>query len=190
MRVGHKYTTGNRYSADSERELATCHADLQSIFRRVLPLMDHTVLVGRRGPADQQAAFRRGTSKARWPLSKHNCPLVPEASALVPRNQWFAILETSKWPEDLDTLSMAVDVAPYNPALGGVHWGNKGSSIQRQAALRGFVLLAGIALGTAAMLRDLGVIEHGLRWGGDWDSDKDLSDQTFDDLAHFELVKL
>jgi hypothetical protein len=27
----------------------------------------------------------------------------------------------------------------------------------------------------------------GLRWGGDWDSDKDFSDQNFDDLVHWEL---
>jgi peptidoglycan L-alanyl-D-glutamate endopeptidase CwlK len=26
-----------------------------------------------------------------------------------------------------------------------------------------------------------------LRWGGDWDGDGDLSDQTFNDLVHFEL---
>ena len=28
-----------------------------------------------------------------------------------------------------------------------------------------------------------------LRWGGDWDSDKDFNDQTFNDLVHFELRK-
>ena len=27
-----------------------------------------------------------------------------------------------------------------------------------------------------------------IRWGGDWDGDNDLDDQTFDDLVHFELV--
>lgn len=27
-----------------------------------------------------------------------------------------------------------------------------------------------------------------VRWGGDWDSDRDLDDQTFMDLVHFELV--
>ena len=26
-----------------------------------------------------------------------------------------------------------------------------------------------------------------LRWGGDWDGDGDRSDQSFDDLVHFEL---
>lgn len=28
-----------------------------------------------------------------------------------------------------------------------------------------------------------------IRYGGDWDSDKDFSDQKFDDLVHFELVE-
>lgn len=27
-----------------------------------------------------------------------------------------------------------------------------------------------------------------IRWGGDWDSDGDLNDQTFNDLVHFELA--
>jgi hypothetical protein len=27
-----------------------------------------------------------------------------------------------------------------------------------------------------------------IRWGGDWDSDGDLTDQTFDDLFHLEVV--
>lgn len=27
-----------------------------------------------------------------------------------------------------------------------------------------------------------------IRWGGDWDLDTDLKDNTFDDLPHFELI--
>lgn len=45
-----------------------------------------------------------------------------------------------------------------------------------------FILMAGIIKGVASML---GVK---IRWGGDWDSDNDLKDQTFFDLAHFELL--
>jgi peptidoglycan L-alanyl-D-glutamate endopeptidase CwlK len=26
-----------------------------------------------------------------------------------------------------------------------------------------------------------------VRWGGDWDGDRDIDDQTFDDLPHFEF---
>ena len=28
-----------------------------------------------------------------------------------------------------------------------------------------------------------------IRWGGDWDGDGEFTDQTFDDLAHFEIVR-
>jgi peptidoglycan L-alanyl-D-glutamate endopeptidase CwlK len=41
--------------------------------------------------------------------------------------------------------------------------------------------LAGHILGTA---NRIGV---DLRWGGDWDGDNDYSDQSFNDLVHFEL---
>ena len=28
-----------------------------------------------------------------------------------------------------------------------------------------------------------------LRWGGDWDRDTEVRDNTFDDLVHFEIVE-
>jgi len=30
---------------------------------------------------------------------------------------------------------------------------------------------------------------HSLRWGGDWDGDMDPTDQSFNDLVHFEIVR-
>jgi peptidoglycan L-alanyl-D-glutamate endopeptidase CwlK len=39
------------------------------------------------------------------------------------------------------------------------------------------------------MLFEIGAIKHRIRWGGDWDMDNDLSDNTFNDLVHFELYK-
>ena len=46
---------------------------------------------------------------------------------------------------------------------------------------RRYYILAGIMLAVA--------VEHGvkLRWGGDWDGDGTLTDQTFNDLPHFEI---
>jgi len=32
-------------------------------------------------------------------------------------------------------------------------------------------------------------MDIGIRWGGDWDMDKDLNDQSFMDLCHFELLQ-
>jgi peptidoglycan LD-endopeptidase CwlK len=45
-----------------------------------------------------------------------------------------------------------------------------------------FTLFAGFVLGTAAAQ---GVR---VRWGGDWDGDRDVKDNSFDDLVHFELL--
>lgn len=47
---------------------------------------------------------------------------------------------------------------------------------------------AGRVLGTADMLYTMGEIGHRLRWGGDWDGDNDMRDNTFNDLPHFELL--
>jgi len=45
-----------------------------------------------------------------------------------------------------------------------------------------FYLFAGYVLGVAQML---GIR---LRWGGDWDSDWNVQEETFKDLVHWELV--
>jgi|TARA_Y100000361_G_scaffold59315_1_gene51917 peptidoglycan L-alanyl-D-glutamate endopeptidase CwlK len=62
--------------------------------------------------------------------------------------------------------SIAVDVTPYP-----VDYEN----IDRHYYFGGFVL--GIA-------ESMGI---DIRWGGDWDSDRETKDQTFNDLVHFEL---
>ncbi len=74
--------------------------------------------------------------------------------------------------------SLAVDVAPYP-----IEW--KGDKSRAR-----FYLLAGYFFMASEKLYEDGVIEHKLRWGGDWDSDKDFKDQSFDDLPHFELIKV
>jgi len=66
-----------------------------------------------------------------------------------------------------DKPSLAVDVAPYP-----VKW----TDYQRFYAFAGYVI---------ATAQQMGIK---VRWGGDWDSDRDFSDQTFNDLVHFELV--
>jgi len=77
-----------------------------------------------------------------------------------------------QWPdsnhnvEDPEELAKAFDLAPYP-----INWKHKGE----------FILLGGIVL---AVAHEMGV---SIRWGGDWDGDKDLNDQSFDDLVHFEI---
>jgi len=62
--------------------------------------------------------------------------------------------------------ALAVDVVPWP-----VDWSDRNK----------FYFFSGIVHGIAAQLKIK------IRWGGDWDSDKDLNDQTFNDLPHFEL---
>lgn len=73
------------------------------------------------------------------------------------------------WPQSKHNLapSQAVDVIPYP-----IDWNDA----------RRFTYLAGIVKGVASQL---GIV---IRWGGDWDSDNNFKDQTFNDLPHFELV--
>lgn len=64
------------------------------------------------------------------------------------------------------TPSNAVDVAPYP-----IDWSDR----------ERFHLFAGYVLGIA---NEMGI---SIRWGGDWDRDTEVKDNSFDDLVHFEL---
>ena len=63
--------------------------------------------------------------------------------------------------------SRAVDVAPYP-----IDW----NDTDRWRAFGGYVL--GVAE----------VLEIPIRWGGDWDGDREFKDQNLVDLPHFELL--
>lgn len=64
--------------------------------------------------------------------------------------------------------SNAVDVAPYP-----VNWKDE----------KRFYFFAGYV---KAKAEEMGIK---IRWGGDWDSDTQVMDQTFFDLPHFEVVE-
>lgn len=74
----------------------------------------------------------------------------------------------------LSNPSMAVDVSPYPIPE---NWGETDAKEMVK-----FYHFAGYV---KAVADDLKIK---IRWGGDWDSDKDFNDQTFDDLVHWELI--
>lgn len=84
-------------------------------------------------------------------------------------------LSQLKWPQSKHNKkpSMAVDVAPYP-----IDWQD----------LDRFRYFAGYVMGVADTLHSDGLISHRLRWGGDWDRDTQVKDNSFNDLPHFELV--
>lgn len=64
--------------------------------------------------------------------------------------------------------SKAVDVAPYP-----INWNDLGS----------FYMFAGYVIRVAEEFNIK------LRYGGDWDTDKKTTDQSFNDLLHFEIIE-
>jgi len=72
------------------------------------------------------------------------------------------------WPKSMHNHhpSLAVDVAPFP-----IDWENTNR----------FFYQAGLVEGVARMMG------LSIRFGGDWDSDKDFGDQHFNDLPHFEI---
>jgi len=80
-------------------------------------------------------------------------------------------LSKLRWPQSTHnkTPSRGIDVAPYPIP----DWNNP----------RPFDHFAGLVRGVA---NEQGIT---IRWGGDWDGDFDLSDQSFNDLVHFEVLE-
>ena len=90
----------------------------------------------------------------------------------------FPQLSKVKWPNSAHNavapkLVEAADVIPYP-----VDWKDTDR----------FYHFGGYVLGTAQQLLDQGKMKHRISWGGDWDGDTDLKDQTFIDFPHFELI--
>lgn len=79
-----------------------------------------------------------------------------------------------KYPESKHNKqpSLAADVVPYP-----VDWTDT----------KRFYYFGGYVLGVASRLYAEGKMNHRVRWGGDWDGDRQNADQTFHDLPHFEL---
>jgi len=61
-----------KFSKISRDRLATCHADLQKVMNAAIKRSDFSILCGYRGAKEQNDAFERGTSKLKFPNSKHN----------------------------------------------------------------------------------------------------------------------
>lgn len=60
------------FSRISKQRLSTCHTDLQAVCNELIKQYDFSVLQGYRGEQEQNAAFEKGNSKVRYPLSAHN----------------------------------------------------------------------------------------------------------------------
>lgn len=60
------------FSKVSKDRLSTADVKLQDICNEAIKTMDFSVLCGHRDKVAQDLAYAQGTSKLRWPKSKHN----------------------------------------------------------------------------------------------------------------------
>jgi peptidoglycan LD-endopeptidase CwlK len=160
-----------RYSAKSLSELFTAHLDLQVLFQDIVEDFDNKVLQGKRTEEEQRRNVESGKSKTM--NSKHVYPLDEPSLAL------DVAPYPLEWPQLRELLTEVEDLiavgAPQPELEEAVH--NYAKTLAR------FYYFGGYVLGRAD--------ERGLkiRWGGDWDGDREVRDQDFDDTVHFELVR-
>lgn len=98
---------------------------------------------------------------------KHFDCTILEGRRTVERQSMLVKQGKSKTMNSKHLTGRAVDVAPYP-----INWEDR----------ERFTYFAGFVMGIAS--------QQGLklRWGGDWDKDTQVSDNSFDDLPHFEIV--
>lgn len=109
-------------------------------------------------------------------IKTFDCTILEGHRNQVDQDKYFEEGKTKlKWPDGKhnSTPSNAVDVAPFP-----VDFNDK----QR------FYYFAGYVMGLAQKLKDEGKITHSLRFGGDWNRNTEVKDETFSDLCHYEIV--
>ena len=105
-------------------------------------------------------------------ITHYDCTIVQGHRDKKTQNKYYNEGKSKlQWPNSKHNSnpSRAADVAPYID--GEVSWNKEQCYV-----------FAGFVMGTAAMMR------IPIRWGGDWDQDNNIHDQTFNDLVHFELI--
>lgn len=103
-------------------------------------------------------------------IKGYDCTIIQGHRGKEEQDEYFRTGKSKlEWPlsKHNKNPSLGVDVAPYP-----IDWND----------LNRFYHFGGYVKGVADQL------DINIRWGGDWDGDNDLNDQTFNDLVHFELM--
>jgi peptidoglycan L-alanyl-D-glutamate endopeptidase CwlK len=152
----------HNYSKNSRDKLNTAEADLITVFTEVIEDFDNSILHGHRSSAIQMDYFKQGRAlvNGQWEIANKRKVVTYCDGTMKKSNHNYVP-------------SRAVDALPY-PI--------NGEDRERMYFFAGWVMK------TAKRLYKERKISHMIRWGGDWDSDTEVRDQTFMDLAHFEII--
>ena len=163
-----------RYGTQSQARLALASDDLRRLFVEVDPRFPHSVLEVARTAEQQAQNVATGVSQTLD--SRHlDGPPANAVDAAPDPLRW------PKLPQQLEALLMSVGVQDrpgFRTLLAGY---------VKQVAR--WYYFGGYVLGTADQMRRHGELTRPVRWGGDWNGDRQVDDQRFDDLPHFEHPK-
>ena len=153
----------NMFGTSSQTRLKELHPDLQLVMNETLDIMDISIAVGFRTKEAQQAAYASGNSKVQWPNSKHNQQpsLAVDVYPCV-----FGIKALMGTP---DQITQIMTMFKCNKQQANDY------------VLKEIYAMQKIIKGVAN--------RHNIRivWGGDWDNDGNIYNNSFNDLGHFEL---
>lgn len=164
------------FSKGSQSKKATVNRNLQILFDEVIKYFDCTVIFGRRTKAQQDEIFKDGREFD--PVMK--TWRIVDKDKITTWTPWPKSKHNINKPDKdlLDTdLADAIDVAPYI-ASKGVVW-------QKSQCY----YFGGFVMGIAKRLFAEGKITQEIIYGGDWDGDTDVNDQSFLDLVHFQVKR-
>lgn len=150
------------FGKKSKETLATAHKDLQKVANKVIKYFDCSVISGHRTPEGQFELFKKGRS-----LNIDGNWIITDKGKVVTYKDGFIKLSKHN-----HYLSRAIDIIPYP-----IEWKNTNR----------MKYFAGMFMGIARLMYDRGEISNEIVWGGDWDADTDLDDQTFKDIPHFQI---
>lgn len=155
----------NKIGKSSRKKLDTCDPDLQLIIEESIKVsdIDFGIAQGERTIELQQLYFDQGKSKINPKAYSSLEKLLSKAKHIV--------------DGEIRLLSDAVDIYAY--VNGKASWNPKY-----------LCYIGGVIMSTANRLYEEGRIMYKLRWGGNWDNDGEIiTDQNFQDLPHYELIK-
>ena len=152
------------YSSKSLTRLQTCHSDLETLMLEVDKHWANTILEGKRTIEQQRENVAKGVSKTMNSLHLDD-----------PSNAVDAAPDPLNWPK------MHTELAELLGHLSAQDRRQMAKHILEYAKqMARWYYFGGFVLGTAAQM---GI---DIRWGGDWDGDRDIHEQNFDDLVHYE----
>ena len=147
----------------------TLHPDLQTVISWGLKhcAVDMSLYEGYRSPEKQFEYYKKGRKfiDGRWK--------VVNKKAVITNVDGYHVKGKHNYNP-----SHAVDLRAYVPGKEGLTW----DSIHLTYIAASLIMIS-------EFLYDDGVIEHKLRWGGNWDKDGDLADNKLYDRPHLEIYK-